>query len=374
LASRDGRGLYGFHPRLGELHRLYGEGKLAVVLNVGPLVRPLTRAEYQSRAAQVPMNLFSHSDQQAHWQSALPAGFATAGWAGLLADQMQSCNPPGAFPAVTSLSGNVLFGAGRQTTPAIVTAGVRMGLQGFSSRLDPRYVAFQQLLRFDNGSALVQAANAITTQGISNADLLNSALSDPSRLSVRFPGTSIGQQLGQVARIIEARGSLGLQRQIFFCSMGGYDTHNGQLPAHDNLLSQLSPAVAAFYDATAEMGVADRVTLFTESDFGRTCQPSAGNGSDHGWGGHHIVLGDAVRGGEVYGRYPELALGGPDDTASRGVYIPTLSIDQYAATLAAWFGVQETDLPAVFPNLPNFSPGTLPFLPRPAYQPARARG
>ncbi|MGH9678331.1 MAG: DUF1501 domain-containing protein, partial [Candidatus Acidiferrales bacterium] len=172
----------------------------------------------------------------------------------------------------------------------------------------------------------------------------------------------IWSQLQQVAKILNVRSALSLNRQIFFCSLGGFDTHTDQIPAQQTLFSQLSAALGAFYNATVEMGIPQQVTSFTMSDFSRTFQPASGGGTDHGWGGVQLAMGGAVQGGDIYGTMPTFALGGPDDSGSNGRWIPTTSIDQYGATLAAWFGVQAADLPAVFPNLSNFTTTNLGFL------------
>jgi uncharacterized protein (DUF1501 family) len=192
--------------------------------------------------------------------------------------------------------------------------------------------------------------------------LISGALTSGTPLTTVFPNTGLGNQLAQVARVIQVRNQLGMKRQIFFCSMGGFDTHSDQVNEQNNLFAQLSPALAAFYNATAELGVANQVTTFTESEFGRTCQPSSGAGSDHAWGSHHMVMGGAVRGGDVYGTFPTLVAGGPDDVGTRGSWIPTTALDQYGATLASWFGVNNVDLNTVFPNLTNFWVRTLPFI------------
>jgi uncharacterized protein (DUF1501 family) len=204
----------------------------------------------------------------------------------------------------------------------------------------------------------VQAANTARKDAINlNALLAGST----ANLTTTFPGTGIGNQLQQVAKIIKLRGSTGMSRQVFFCSLGGFDTHGSQSWQHWDLLQQLSEALLAFYKATDEMTIADKVTSFTLSDFGRSLQPS-GSGSDHGWGNHHLILGGAVQGGNLYGTFPSMALGGPDDSGTRGAMIPTTSIDQYGATLAQWFGVPSDQLPSVFPNLLNFANSTLSFM------------
>ena len=180
-------------------------------------------------------------------------------------------------------------------------------------------------------------------------------------LKTVFPQTEIGRQLQQVAQIIQLRGSTRMSRQVFFCSLGGFDTHSGQSWQQWDLLRQVSAAMLALYQATSELGIPDKVTTFTESDFGRTLQPS-GTGCDHGWGNHHLVLGGAVKGGDVYGTFPALALSGPDDSATRGALIPTTSIDQYGSTMAKWFGVPVSSLPAVFPRIGNFPVSDLGFM------------
>jgi len=216
----------------------------------------------------------------------------------------------------------------------------------------------QQILQFDSGMELIQAANHTRQDAIA----LNAMLSGQSAsLQTSFPGTAIGQQLQQVAKIIKLRSSTGMSRQVFFCSIGGFDTHGSQSWEQWNLLRELSEALRAFYLATGELGIPDRVTSFTLSDFGRTLQPS-GTGSDHGWGSHHLILGGAVQGGRIYGTFPTMALGGPDDSGSRGAMIPSTSTDQYGSTLANWFGVPAAQLPAVFPNIAKFGTADLGFM------------
>jgi uncharacterized protein (DUF1501 family) len=220
------------------------------------------------------------------------------------------------------------------------------------------------LLTFDNGVSLVQAANTIASSGLNQATVLNQALAGGKGLTTIFPNTSLGTQLAQVAKIINVRGALGMRRQIFFAYLGGFDTHDLELNDQGTGLAQVSQAMKAFYDATTEMGVADQVVTFTESDFGRTLQPSGGStlGTDHAWGSHHFVMGGAVKGGDIYGTFPTLELSGPDDANNRGVWIPTTSLDQYGASLATWFGVDSPKLSTVFPNLANFKNAPPAFL------------
>lgn len=351
---------YGLHPALTGLQPLWTQKRLAVVANVGTLVKPTTRAQYLAGLNPVPSNLFSHSDQTSEWQTAMPLG-GTTGWGGRIADKffIYGANQPSSFPLGTSVNGGALLLNGVNTQPATVQPGqAGIGLEG-SNPNDPVAVArdksLQELLTMDTGFALVQAASANTQEGIRVASLINQ-VTQSNPLTTQFPNTGLGNQLAQVARLIQVRDQLGMRRQIFFAGLGGFDTHSNQLPDQQNLFVELGGAMAAFEAAMVELGIADKVTLFTESEFCRTFQPSAGAGSDHAWGSHHMVLGAAVKGGNLYGTFPTLALTGPDDSGGRGNWIPTTAIDQYGVTLATWFGVQQSDLLSVFPNLANFDP------------------
>lgn len=352
--------VYGLHPSLAPIHSLYAQNKLAVVSNVGTLLRPLTKQQYQQRQSGIPSNLFSHSDQQQQWQTA--PGSRT-GWGGRAADILAAMNGPTAFPTGVSVAGNSLFLTGQNTTPASVTNG-GLGLDGSdgSAAANARDAAFQQILTFDTGMSLIQTANRALANGIQAGKDLNAALAGGGPMTTVFPATGLGNQLKQVAQILKVRGNLGLNRQIFFVSQGGYDTHTGQLGQQASLLAELAAAMAAFDNAVQELELDGKVVTFTESEFGRTCQPSTGAGSDHAWGSHQLVMGSALKSADVYGTFPSLALGGPDDITGRGVWLPTASLDQYAATIAAWFGVPEASLPTVFPNLANFSQRTLGFV------------
>jgi uncharacterized protein (DUF1501 family) len=356
---------YGLHPSLTELASLYNNKNVAVMVNVGTLVTPLTQAQYKNQQAAIPSNLFSHLDQQTEWQTSLAQGSGATGWGGRVADAIQGCNTSG-FPTIVSVGGNNLFNTGAETNPATVTAGQVLGLQGFntSAASVARLSALQSLLTFDNGVSLVQASNAIASSGLNQATVLNQALEGGKGLTTVFPTTSLGTQLSQVAKIINVRSQLGMRRQIFFAYLGGFDTHDLELNDQGTGLAQVSQAMKAFYDATVEMGIADQVVTFTESDFGRTLQPSGGStlGTDHAWGSHHFVMGGAVKGGDIYGTFPTLELSGPDDANNRGVWIPTTSLDQYGGSLATWFGVDSSKLGTVFPNLVNFKNSLPAFL------------
>jgi uncharacterized protein (DUF1501 family) len=356
---------YAFHGKLPEVASLFSSKELAVVANTGPLVQPLTRAQYQSQQAAIPLNLFSHADQQLAWQTSIAQGHSATGWAGRAADYLvaQNINSSG-FPPFFSVAGNALEGVGVTTQPVALAPGASLTLAGFNSSAasQARLGAVKSLLTTESGVSLVQAANDTLSNSISDAAALEAALAKGTPLKTVFPATSIAAQLKQVAQIIQVQSFLGMRRQIFFCSLGGFDTHAGELETHNNLYPQLSPALSAFYDATQELGMAENVTTFTESDFSRTFQPTTTDGSDHAWGSHHLVLGGAVQGGQIYGKFPTFELAGPDDTDTRGRWIPSTSIDQYGATLSTWFGIPSSALATVFPNLANFPTANLGFL------------
>ncbi len=370
LPIANGGETYGLHPSLVELQALYNQGKAAVLANVGMLVQPITRAQYLgNNSAIVPASLFSHSDQSNQWQTAIPNGIAGSGWGGRITDLLQGQNAGAIFPPITTTGSCGLFCTGVQTFPATVpppysgsTAVTGIATLNGLSNSPARAGGMQQLLTFDNGLQLVQAANGVMTRGNSYANTLTSLLTS-STLKTVFPANNpLAGQLQTVANVMSVRNQLGLTRQIFFCLLDGFDTHGQQLETQQPLLQQLSQALLAFYQATQELGVDQNVTTFTASEFGRTLTPSGTDGSDHAWGNHHFILGGGVKGGQFYGSFPLLAPGASDDANTRGVLIPTTAVDQYGATLAQWFGVAPASLPAIFPNIGNFSATNLGFL------------
>jgi uncharacterized protein (DUF1501 family) len=375
---------FGLNPRLGDalagttnpsLYDLWNAGKVAIVCNTGPLIRPISRAEYLAGLVR-PYQLFSHSDQQNLWQTSYANGPKQTGWGGSTVDNTGGSG--GTFPAIASTAGVTVFSTGQNTRPLVLSAAptpLDATLKLFKYGNNPPEQALLDALTFDGQDpmpALVQGATQITTNALAASASLSS---DPS-LATPFPNTTLGNQLKQVAKLISLAPLLGVNRQVFFVSLGGFDTHTNQgqyvigqanRGGQLGLLGQLSEAIGSFYAATVELGVSNAATLFTSSDFSRTFVPGGGNtGTDHAWGSHQFVVGDAVAGGDFYSEYPPLVTGALQDTDSgsgaRGRWIPTTSVDQYAATLADWYGLAASNRGLVFPNIGNFSQQTLGFM------------
>ena len=346
----------GLHPSLAPLAPLFHRGRLGFVANVGPLLAPTTKADFTARR-NLPSALFSHSDQQAEWMVGSSAGVAS-GWAGRLADLFTPAGAHGLSMNI-SLAGMNIFETGRTVVPYSVG---RYGGVTFDVLNNPARAA----LVADNWAQAANGADPFQAylgqrygEARAVSDHLSAVMKATPAVATKFPSSQLGTQLATVAQMIRARTALGAGRQIFFVSMGGFDTHTGQDAIQPRLFSDLAASLAAFHAATVEIGVDRSVTTFTHSDFGRTLT-SNGAGSDHGWGSHHMVLGGAVHGGRIFGTVPELALGTPLDVGS-GRLIPTTSVDSYAATLAHWFGARPSDVRTLFPRLGRFERSDLGF-------------
>jgi uncharacterized protein (DUF1501 family) len=364
---------FGFHSSMTEVQALFTQQKLAVLCNVGSLIQPITRAQYQSDVTTHPYQLFSHPDQRNSQQSSVAESSSQIGWGGRTADALVGINGSAPLPMVVSVAGSSVFATGINTRQlALPPAPASLSTIFFIDYVfisDPeeltRLDALHRLSADPGEGRLAKAYADELDQGFQTGQVLST---DPA-LQTSFPNTSIGSQLKQIAKLISIRSTLGMNRQIFFCLLSGFDTHNNQRggagTTQDGLLQQLSAGMKAFYDSTVSLGVGSQVTTFTLSDFGRTFEPAGtgiGAGTDHAWGNHQLIMGGAVQGGDFYGTYPTLAMGGPDDADSRGRWIPTTSIDQYAATLARWYGLPEQNIPLVFPSIGRFASSNLGFL------------
>jgi uncharacterized protein (DUF1501 family) len=352
---------YGVHPSMPGVQSLFEAGRCAVIANIGPLIEPVTLDQYQQRSVPLPPQLFSHNDQRDQWHTLRGRQALSSGWAGRVADVLAEQTLGQQLPLNISLHGKTLLQAGEFATPYVMaaTGTVFTGLSG-STRNDARRAAFGRIVDAAHPDVYGRAFADVQDSALQFATLINSALAAAPALTTTFPSSALATQLKTVARMIAARDRLGMSRQIFFVETGGFDTHDSQLLDQPTLLSDVSASLKAFHNATVELGVASSVTTFTHSDFGRTLT-SNGDGSDHAWGGVQLVIGDAVKGRTFYGRYPVLEIGGPEDVGG-GRMIPTVSTDQYAATLAKWFGVDPLLLPSVAPHLANFAEQDLGFM------------
>lgn len=366
---------YGLHPTCAGLRTLFGEGKLALLLNAGTLMYPITATQYRNRSVPVPPQLFSHSDQIQQWQTSILDQPTRTGWGGRMADLINSVQPDAKISLSVTLAGANTFEVGNIVSQYAISTSGAVSLTGVTGA---RLQAMKDVLGLSYPNLQEQAYSTVMAHSIAASELLNAAIA-PSASTVwntPFPTSFLGQQLRMVARVIAAREALGMKRQIFFCQAGGYDTHANQTSAQDvttgahaNLLGELSNSMFAFQRALEQIAttfpgedgtLGGKVTSFTASDFGRTF-PTNGSGSDHGWGSHHLIMGGAVQGRRTYGTFPVHTVNGPDDT-STGRWIPRISVDQYSATLAKWFGVSPSDMPSVFPNIGRFETSDLGFM------------
>ncbi|WP_439519117.1 DUF1501 domain-containing protein [Hydrogenophaga sp.] len=354
----------GLHPSLSAIQPLFNQQRIALMANVGTLAVPITKAQWNSGqpTVAVPQQLGSHSDQQGAWQTGLPDRASQTGWQGRMGDLLAgSYNAGSGISIAMSVAGNNIMQAGNNTIQYQLTTNgaVRVGALNSLYGSATGGAAMRRLMTEGRSDLLQSELNRISSRAIDSEALVSNALNGVTAGGT-FPATGLGRQLQMVARMIAARGALGQRRQMFFVQQGGYDFHDNLLTDQNLRLQELGDAMAAFYQATAALGVANQVTTFTASDFGRALQHN-GRGSDHGWGGHHFVMGGAVQGNRVYGQFPTVALNGPDDSG-RGALIPTTSVDEYAATLARWFGVSVSNLPTVLPNIGRFASRDLGFM------------
>jgi len=359
---------YGLHPSMSGLQGLFENGNAAIVSNVGPLIQPTTKADMFNGSVALPPQLFSHADQQDQWNSLRGATVSKTGWAGRIADLIRSNVANQQLATNVSLSGNSLLQSAEETIAYVIGSNGPITFQGFSNSGDPNDIFYQQRLAFervinaDYDTIYERGFSEVQRRAVATADLVNGALDDPNAplITTVFPQSPLGNQLRTVARLISVRDVFAMQRQVFFVGIGGFDSHDDQVQNQPGLLADVSDALTAFYNATVEVGVANSVTAFTQSDFGRTLT-SNGDGTDHAWGGNQLIVGGPVRGRDIYGTFPSLALDGADDVGG-GRLIPTTSADQYAATLANWFGIADVDLNIVAPNIDNFGVRNLGFL------------
>jgi uncharacterized protein (DUF1501 family) len=353
---------YALAPELALIKPVFDAGKLAVMLNVGTLIEPTTKTQYTNKTVKLPPKLFSHNDQQSTWQSSLPEG-AISGWGGRMGDLFASGNTNSTFTCV-NVSGNAVFLSGANAVQYQVTSNGSVPINGIKNPLfgsTACSTALRDLITAPSAQLIENEYVRIMQRAINANDTLTTALATPPVWTRPFTTTnSLAMQLQMVARMIAARDTLGAKRQVFFVSMGGFDNHDGLNTVHPGLLTNIADAMSTFYDATVQLGIADQVTAFTASDFGRTLVGN-NDGSDHGWGSHHFVAGGAVKGQAFYGKPPALANNGPDDVG-QGRLLPSTSVNQLAGTLASWFGVSATDMNTVLPDLANFSTKNLGFV------------
>ncbi len=347
---------YALAPQLAGLKSLFDAGLLAIQLNVGPLIQPTTKAQYSSsdrRANPLPPKLFSHNDQQSVWQSDGAEG-ATNGWGGRLGDLALSSNGTRATLTCISASNNGVFVAGRDALQYQISTSGAIRINALRGELGE---AVRAIISRESPHVIENECAIVNRRSIALEGVVNDALGGVS-LTTSFPsGNGLANQLRVVARLIGARAAFGVRRQVFFVSIGGFDNHNDLMSDHPRLMTRLNDAMSAFYAATTALGVADKVMTFTASDFGRTLSSNS-DGSDHGWGAHHFVMGGAVNGGRFYGTAPHVSVES-DDQVGLGRLLPSTSVDQFAATLARWFGCEPTELPGILPNIGNFATPTL---------------
>lgn len=351
----------GLSPQLPGLRTLFEQGRAAIIANVGPLAAPTTKDDFKA-GRNLPTQLFSHSDQMKVWQSGVTDASGRSGWLGRIADIVQPAyNANSAIPTSLSLTGNGMTPGAKTLSYAVSTNGATrinaaVNFWGNSALT----AAARDMLTSTRSNLMEKHYNVVNKRSIANANELGNAIASAPQIQTKFPDTEVGKQAGAIARMIAARSGLKQRRQIFYMQQGGYDFHNELPTSQAAKLAELDAGLTALYAALVELGVASKVTIFTGSEFGRNLR-SNGRGSDHGWGSNHFIIGGAVQGKRVYGTFPSYAIGGPED-GGNGAAIPTTSVDEYAATLARWFGVGASDLAYVAPNLGRFAAANLGFL------------
>lgn len=360
-ALNDNGMALGIHGSMTGCRDLFSQGRLALLANVGTLIAPATLRDYNNHSAAIPDNLFSHSDQQMAWQtsaSTVNPAYTQTGWGARMAETLVAGQARTSVSMLVSLSGTNFFQVGKTMLPFRPGPGgspeFRIG-QGTSAQDVTRYTSFRSVLNAEYTNLMENAFADLSNRSIREADTINTALKGTGNFTM-IPNSGLGGQLRTVAKMVQAQGPLGMTRQIFFVAMGGFDTHGDQIGPQAGLLGDVSASLKGFQDAMDSIGMGSSVTTFTASDFSRTFD-SNGRGSDHGWGGHHIIMGGAVNGQKVYGSFPDPNIttpGNPLDTG-RGRWIPTTSVDQYAATMAKWFGLSDSQIRDVFPTIVNFT-------------------
>ncbi len=371
-AAQFGGRQFGLPNELGPLHTLFQDRELAIVGNVGPLIEPVTRSQMEANSVATPPRLFSHNDQQSTWM-ALGVEGARYGWGGLFADAALASSPSDnpQFAAITA-STNDVFLAGQVARPfkasqsgppfvRLLEESYRLGNNAGGEAAREGLRAYLTAQRFSDPNLFMRDVSASTARAVENAGVFRTAYEDSIGVSTAFPGTDTGGQLQAVAQTIAIQQQLGASRQVFYVAKGGFDTHDNQHSSLPGIQQEIADAMAAFRTAMLELGMWDNVTVFTASDFGRTVIDN-GDGTDHGWGGHQFVMGGAVNGGVIYGDMPDFDVNAEHYTPSRGRLIPSVSVEQYAATLGAWFGLDAGELNGVLPNLRNFDDRNLGFV------------
>jgi uncharacterized protein (DUF1501 family) len=366
--ATQGQGSFGVHPSMGGIQSLFDAGDAAFVANTGPLIEPTSKDDFFNGSVTLPPQLFSHNDQQDQWTSLKGNSVSKTGWAGRMADLIRTGVTEQQMATNASLFGANTFQSADETVAYVMGAGGPLQFEGFS--LDPNDILFQQretfrrIVEAEYGTVYERGFADVQQRAIAAADTVTSAIDSAPPLNTAFPASQLGTQLQTVARLIAVRDQLQMKRQIFFVATGGFDSHDDQNQNQPGLLGGISDAISAFQTAIGPtaggLDIADSVTTFTQSDFGRTLT-SNGDGTDHAWGGNQLVVGGAVTGQQIYGNYPLLEIGGPEDVTG-GRMIPSTSADQYAATLAKWFGIPDVDLDVVAPNLANFAQRDLGFM------------